>query len=263
MPILPPTSGPVPAQQPGGTCSLKALDVITMAMQEIGVLDAVDTPEGPEAATGLAKLNRMLDSWNADKRYVYNTQYNQYQIVPNLQPHTIGPVGATFQANQRPVLLVSAEIILNNVSPPIRYPLNLRDDIWWAQKSSYAVSGTLPTDVYYSPDWPNGSLYLWPVPQTAYLLELLTWTILSELQLSSTFCMPPGYMDAVVYSLAIALCPSFSVRASQELILLASKAIQRIQGNNVQAPRIGTRDAGVPTGQPNRPSFNYRTGSSR
>jgi hypothetical protein len=263
MPILPPTPGPVPAQKPGGTCSYKALDVIMQAMQEIGVLDPNETPTGPEGATGLLKLNRMLDSWNADGRYVYATVFQNFTITPNLQPHTIGPSG-TFAVNQRPTQLLAANIILNSGSPQaVRQPVQVRDEDWWASKSSYAVVSTFPTDVYYSADWPNGSLYLWPVPNTAYPLELEFLTVLEELQLNSAFCMPPGYMDAVVYSLAIALCPSFSVAPSQALMLLASKAIARIQGLNVTSPRIGTRDAGVPSGGKARPSFNWLTGQNR
>lgn len=264
MPVLPPNPNPIPAQLPGGTCSFKAIDIITQAMIEIGVLDPNETPTGPEANLVLIKLNRMLDSWNADKRYVYTVQFNQYPIVPNLQPHTIGPAsGATFQVNQRPVKLESCQLILNNVTPEIRYPMNVRDSVWWSQKSAFAVSGSLPTDVYYEPDWPNGSLFLWPVPTTNYLLELTTWTVLGELQLASIFCMPPGYMDAVVYSLAIALCPSFATQPSPALALLAAKAIERIQSANIKSPRLGTRDAGIPKAEPARPYFNYLTGTSR
>lgn len=261
-PVLPPVNPTVPSQKTGGTCSLKGLDIITQAMQEIGVLDPNQAPEGTEAATGLIKLNRMLDAWNADKRYVWTMVFNQYPITPNLQPHTIGPSG-TFNVNQRPVKLESAEIILNNVTPNIRYPINLRDDAWWAAKSAYAVSGSLPTDLYYSPDWPNGSLYLWPVPTVAYLLELQTWTLIDQVQLTTSMCLPPGYSDAIIYSLAISLCPAFAVQASRELLLLAKTAIDRIFSPNISSPRIGTRDAGVPQAQKHHATFNYRTGQSR
>jgi hypothetical protein len=260
MPILPPSTPAVPAQRPGGTCSLKALDIITQAMQEIGVLDPNETPTGPESNTGLIKLNRMLDSWNTDKRYVYSVEFDQFTIQPNIQPQTIGPSGMFFR-NQRPVKLESAQLILNNVTPNIRYPINVRDWEWWAAKSAFEVQANYPTDVYYDNAWPNGNLYLWPIPQTAYLLELVLWTLIDQVTLNESMCLPPGYSDAIIYQLAIALCPSFDVSASRELILLAKTAMDRIASPNIESPRMSTRDAGVPTtGQNNRTNWNYLTG---
>lgn len=262
-PIIPPIS-PVtpPSQQAGGTCSFRASDIVTMAMQEIGAIDPNENPTGPEMNAGLVKLNRLLDAWNADRRYIYTVNFSVFTLQPNLQPHTIGPTG-TFVVPQRPEKLVAANVLLNypgNTS--VRQPCNVRDADWWANKAAYAVVATFPTDVYYEPDWNNGSLFFWPVPNTAYPIELETWTVLAQLQLSSTFCMPPGYMDAVVYSLAEALCPSFGKEVSPTLDKLRTDAIRRIQYMNSTIPRMGTKDAGMPRGNPTRPYFNYLTGQS-
>lgn len=262
MPILPPAPGNTPSQLAGGTCSMKALDVITQALIEIAVIDPSETLSATEANTGLIKLNRMLDAWNADTRYVYANVFTQYTLVPNLQPHTIGPSGATFYAQQRPVKIVDANIILNGgvQNQQVRCPMNIRDYDWWANKRAYAVQGTLPTDIYYESDWPNGSMFLWVVPTVNYLLELVTWTILSQLQLTSTFCLPPGYLDAVVYSLAVALAPSYGRPVSPDLRELCRQAVQRIIGPNTAAPTIGTQDAGMPRGGKELPTFNWRSG---
>jgi len=210
------------------------------------------------------KLNRMLDSWNTDGKLVWTVNFQQYNIVPNLQPQTIGPgQGATYFAAQRPVKIVNANIILNpNTNNAIRQPLNLRDADWWANKRAFAVQGTLPTDLYYEPDWPNGSLYLWIVPTIAYLLELETWTVLSQLQLNSAFCLPPGYLDAVIYSLAEALCPSFAMPWTPGLEALKKVALRRIEGLNTASPLLQTSDFGVPKTRGMRSTFNYLTGLS-
>jgi hypothetical protein len=270
MPV--PLPAPIPPSSAiGGTSSFVGLDIIQQAMWEIGAIPPGETPSSQEAATGLIKLNRMLDLWNADGRYVYANQFIQNAMVPSLQPHTIGPgqpgppaVAATWYANQRPVKIVSAEIILNTVSPPIRYPCNVRDAQWWADKRSYAVQGTLPTDVYYEPDWPNGSLYIWPVTQVNYPMELQIWTLLNQIPLTGQkFSLPPGYLEAVVLSLAVSLCPSFEKPLDPTLASLAIRAVRTIQAPNTQAPRIATRDNGLPKEQAHRASFNSRTGSSR
>jgi hypothetical protein len=265
MPIVPIPGITPPASAPGGTSSFPAVDIITMALQEIGAIAIDETPQASEAATGLAKFNRLVDAWNADSRYIYGRTFNQYTIVPNLQPHTVGPTG-TFQTNQRPVKLWEANIILNSGTSPtqnIRYPMTVRDADWWANKRAYAVLGTLPTDVYYEPDFPNGLLFIWPVPSVAYLVELVTDTIINQVKLTDIISLPPGYLDALVYSLAISLVPSYEKQLDPALVELARMAIQRIQGPNTAAPRIGTKDAGIPSGRGQRASFNYLTGQSR
>jgi hypothetical protein len=236
-----------------------------MAMIEIGAIDPNEQVSGPESSTGLAKLNRMLDSWNVDGRYVYAVVFNNYVLTANLQPHTIGPTGVLV-VPQRPVKVLDANIILNpGGATAVRSPVSVHNGKqgaeWWAAKRAFAVTGTIVTDLYYEEDWQNGSLFLWPVPQNAQTLELETWTVLAQLQLTSSFCMPPGYMDAVVYSLAEALCPSFGKEVTLTLEKLKVDAVRRIQGLNTAAPLIATRDAGMP--QTQRPYFNYRTGLSR
>ena len=262
MPVNPIPPVTPPSQVAGGTCSFFALDIIKQAMQEVN-LTALDEPiSASDSQLGLAKLNRMIDSWNADGRFLYTVNFTQWPITPNLQPHTIGPTG-TWVVNQRPMKLVGAAIILNNVNPPIRYPMNVSDADWWENQRAYAVTGTLPTDVYYEPDWPNGSCFIWPVPITAYPMELETWTILNQVKLTDKICLPPGYLDAIILSLAVSLQPSFGQPPNALLIAMAQKAIQRIQAPNSAAPRIGTRDQGIPGNAANRAYFNYRSGMTR
>ena len=160
---------------------------------------------------------------------------------------------------------MDANIILNPGTGPnqIRQPLTIRDKDWWANKRAFAVATTLPTDLYYEPQWPNGSLYLWAVPTIAYPLELVTWNVIDQVQLTTSMCLPPGYSDAVIYSLAEALGPSFDVQLSPNLMELRRKAVQRIWGDNTASPLLGTNDIGIPRGGHERPYFNWRSGMSR
>lgn len=264
MPVLPPSSGgPVPAGLPNGTCSFKGIDIVQQAMVEMGAIDPNETPTGPEANTVLTKLNRLLDAWNADGKYIYAYQFLVAPLLTNTQPQTIGPTGNWMGVNQRPEKILNANVLLNypgNTS--IRQKVNIRDADWWANKSAYAVVATFPTDLYYEPDWNNGSLYLWPIPTVAYPLEIEVYTVLQQLQLTSVFCMPPGYMDAVVYSLAVSICPSFGKEVSPTLARLALLAERRIQAGNISSPRISTRDAGMANGESNRATWSYLTGQS-
>jgi hypothetical protein len=238
-------------------------DLINNALLEIGALAQGETPRAEESTFCLSKLNRLLDAWNARKLYVYAQHFVNYTLTPNLSPHTIGPTG-TFVVAQRPVSIEGAAIIINTTTPNVTNPLSLRDHDWWANERVKALANQLPSDLYYEPDWPNGSLFLWPVPTTAYGLELDTRTVLSTFpDLVTTFSLPPGYEDAVTFSLAESLIPSFQV-PPQIAVSVSSSAMRAralIQGPNSMAPLISTRDYGMPNkGSSNRTNWNYRTG---
>lgn len=164
-------------------------------------------------------------------------------------------------SSTRPAKIVDANLILNNVNPPVKQPLTIRDDDWWANNRIPTTPTSTPTDLYYSPQFPNGQIYLWPLPTVTYGLELEIWNNLSELSdLTSKFYLPQGYRDAITYSLAESLCPAFEKPISQDLAKLAANARMKIQGLNQPAPRIGTRDAGMPRSGRHRAGFNWLTG---
>jgi hypothetical protein len=249
---------------PGGSTSWKTIDIIKMAMVKIGVLDPLETPSAGDASSVLGDFNLMIDSFNADHRYIYAHQFITGTITPLLQPHLIGPTGTpTFVVNQRPVQIEGANILLNSPGPnTVRSKIHVHQDFgdWWESQRAPNIQSVIPTDMYYEPDWPNGSMFLWIVPQVAYPLELQLWVVLSQLGLFDSFSLPQGYLNAVVYSLAEHIAPSFDQIFGPNLIMLKNEALKKIWGPNLIAPRLGTRDAGIPSAhQGTRSNYNYRT----
>ena len=238
--------------------SVIAQELISQALEEIGVLAGEETAKPGDAAFGLKKLNRILDSWNARKINIFNYDFTEYPLTANLQPHTIGPTG-TFVVSSRPIEIPGAALVLTTSTPNVHCPLRIRDKDWWASQRIPGLASSIPSDLYYAPTVPNGSIYLWPKPDTAYKLKLETGTILAAVVLNTIMNLAPGYQDALTYTLALTLCPSFGKTADPLLLAMWQKAMQTIQGPNSKAPRISTRDFGMPSDGPG--DFDYRTGS--
>jgi len=235
--------------------------LVTDAYREIQVFGVGQTPDADTSDWAVRKLQRLLNLWNADSQTVWALTFLEETIVPNLNPSTIGPSGATFTVAQRPVKLYGANVILNNVSPVIRTPLTLRDWQWWQLQSVQAVTTTFPTDLYYSPDWPNGSIYLWPLPTIAYGLELVVANVLSDtLTISDTLDVPPGWQEALTLTLAEGLAGAYGAAIPPKLDWDARQARAIIFGDNDRVPLFATRDSGMTAHARSRPSFNYRTG---
>jgi hypothetical protein len=237
---------------------MTGLDHVTAALQELGVASAVDPLSAEDAAYGLAKLNRLINNWNAEREAVYATVFTTGLVfTPALSPHTIGPTG-TFVVTQRPVSIAGANVIVAGVKTPIR----MVDSQWWLAQTVPGTTSPYPTDLYYEPTWPNGSLFFWPVPTAANGLELMIRTVLASFTLPVNVTLPPGYDDAIDLTLAEDLAGPFQVPVSPLLVSKAREARARIFANNRRPiPRLTTWDAGMPGGD-RRDHFDYRSRGS-
>jgi hypothetical protein len=233
-------------------------------MQEIGALSPGETPSNEDQAWVLQKAQRLIDRYNAREPMIYNVNFTLFTLNPSanpLDPTTIGP-GGNFDANQRPVVIESIGLILDGGSG-VEIPLNRRDDDWWANNRIKGLTSTLPTDYYYSPSWPLGQIFFWPVPTASHQVRLQTREVLAELTAyNQSFTMPPAYWDLIVYELAISIGPSFEREASATLIGLWKAAIKAVQVNNISSPRLAN-DAPSQTNGAGRPDFNFLDGLTR
>ena len=256
----------VPGGVPGAGTNGPTLasDLIYMALRAAGVVKrAASGPSQSEYSDGLKLLNRLIDQWAARRVFAYNVDFSAYTLTPNHQPHLVGPglVSPDFDAT-RPVRIEAAALVLNTSTPNVDIPLNLRDDDWWASQRVKGLSTNVPTDLYYSPSHPNGSLYLWPVPSFAYGLRLEAWKVLTQCQdIATQIILPPGYEDALVWTLAERLCPVFGHPVTPEVREEARRARVAVLANNVKSPRTESADYG--TRGRSRGDFNYYTGGPR
>ena len=239
--------------------TVTSLAIITAAMQEIGALAPGETPSNEDQAWVLQKLQRLIDRYNARLPMIYNINFSTFTLQANHSPHTIGP-GADFDVNQRPVSIVTIGLVLPG---GVEIPINVRDQDWWANNRIKGLTSTLPTDAFYSPDWPIGQIYFWPIPKVAYQVIVQSRLVLTEVSdYVTSFSMPPAYWDAIVYELAISIGPSFEREAGATLIGLWKAAIKAVQVNNVASPRLSS-DAPSQTSGGGRSDFSFLTGMTR
>lgn len=231
---------------------------LTLALSEIRIARGGDVVSPDDMAQALALFNEYLDALNADGRALFTTAIPSFTLTANLQPHTIGLTGntPTFTVTiGRPVRILAANLILAN---NIRSALRIRDRQWWMSLRAPAITSSVPRDLYYAPDWPNGSIYLWPVPITAYGIELQTETLLAQVAATDSLDLPMGYQQALRLTLAELMAPSFGQKPSDATIVNGREARARVWGNNDVIPTLNTRDAGMPGGDGGY--FDYRTG---
>jgi hypothetical protein len=249
----------------GSSVTAKAADLIQSAGYEIGAFSPGEAIAAADALWALEVLQRIIDQWNAKRGLIYSVAFTAYNLVANLAPHTIGPTG-TFDtgpaANYRPVRISSASFVLNpGATNPVDLPIQMRDKDWWAANPLKSLSSSIITDLYYEPASPNGNLNFFPICNTNGVVRLEQWSSLAQaLTLQTGLGLVQGYWEALVTTLALALCPSFEKQPSPVLVQRQATAIKVIFENNDPAPRIETNTSMPGTAGSGRPDFNFLTG---
>lgn len=247
-----------------GLSSVTVNQLLLEAFIEIKAGRAMDALEPELLLWALGKVNRMFDKWNADPSARYSVGFASYTPTVSHQPHTIGPNSADWAVTQRPDKIYGANLILNTSTPAVRIPITVRDDHWWLNQSVQGLGSAIVTDLYYDPGWPNGNVYLWPIPTATYQIELMTDQLFGNLQMTDTLWLPFGYREAATLTLAELLAPgTVDAQVSSDLKTQARDARAVAFGNYMPARRIRTRDGGMPGGGSRRGGYLYRTGRTK
>ncbi len=152
-------------------------------------------------------------------------------------------------AGPRPEVILRMNLYMTSTSPtqPTRIPLSPISVEQWANISVIQITAVNVTTVfYYDPQFPQGVINVWP-PLNGNSLEIFTWGFLTPPTSLSTVVMePPGYQDAITYTLAARLWPmvthNIAANKVSHQFLLGQAKIARERVKFINAPRNKIRN---------------------
>jgi len=179
-----------------------ALTYISRAMRNIGALDTGEVPSADEAADFLVTLNGMIDAWRADRLFAFSIVIEEFPLIAGQQVYTMGP-GGNFNT-ARPVKIDRVSIVwLSNPQQPLELPIPYLTDRDWQNVPVKNIQTSLPTMVYDDGNFPLRNLSYWGIPSQLVNTRIYSWQqLLAFPDLQTDITMPPGYQEAVQYSLA-------------------------------------------------------------
>lgn len=186
-----------------------ALDIITDALNRIGVYAAGETLSDADAQQGLAALNDVLDSWSNQSLACYAIQEQSFALQVGVSAYTIGP-GGMFNGT-RPLRILDApgRCYLQDQNQT-NYPIQVVQRDQWNLIGTRNIDSNIPDTVFYDPQYPLGVLNFFPTPNISYNVFFDSYLQLADLAtLYTTLALPPGYSRALKTNLALELWSYF------------------------------------------------------
>jgi hypothetical protein len=177
--------------------SMTALDMVTNAMIELGLLSSGDTPTASELEDGITRLNSMLKSWQLQGPDLWREEDVSVTVTANTTPTTL-------DATIRDVF--SARFIGTNYERV----LAKWERVEYLELPVKNTAGD-PVVFYVSRQRDDLLLYVWPVPTSDTTLKLDAERIVNTVTAGTDeIDVPQHAYEAVWVNLAARLIPMFN-----------------------------------------------------
>jgi len=232
---------------------VKAQAIINGALRAIGVAAAGYDPTAEEAADGLAALNSLLQSWQAEGLTVPFRAWDAFALTIGTASYTWG-TGETLNAAP-PVRVEDGTAYLSDANATDT-PVALMGAGEWSRMASKSVSGR-PGRIYVEYSDPVAVEFDF-APDQAYTLHVQSLKAFTAFAaLTSEDTVPDEYLPALKWNLAVDLAPEYGKDPSVTVATRARSTKNAILGLAfARRPPISTVDKGLLPG----PQFNINTG---
>lgn len=218
---------------PSPTTAIKIIRGALGVTNSVGV-DQVLTAD--ETALGVEVFNDILEQWSTDSLSLWGQADQTFMTVPGQKTYAIGPTGDW--VGDRPVNIsedaytvlpvgdaTPTSFVCSSLSRQQYNDIAVKD-----QQNNFAMR------YWYTADFPNGTLILWPVPSVAAPFTFSSSRILTPItNAGAIISFPPGYAKAFKWVLAVELAPYFGKQASDDVKSIARDAYASIKRANKEA----------------------------
>lgn len=230
-------------------------DIINKSLKLIGVLAQGESGTADQLADGLESLNDMLESWSTENLIIHKEVTEDFSLVAAQQTYTMG-TGGDFNTT-RPVEIINMTWQDDSVSPVLELPIEVITQKIWKYTQLKGTSSNIITHAYVNYGDSLVTLKFWPVPSAARKVSITAQKVLTTYtSLSTAIALPPGYLRALKYNLALEVAPEYGVDASPRVDRIASLAKSNIKRQNIKPRTVGSEIARLQS----KGAFDYRTG---
>jgi hypothetical protein len=219
--------------------------ICTQALRKIRVLAAGETIETADCTEVSDELRRMLDAWRLENLMIVSTNIESFDLDSSKNTYTIYDDPAADFETPRPVAVLSATL---RDGSGRGWPLAPMTSQEWSESSSRSIQAQ-PSRFYYHAAHPIASVRLDAMPDTAWPTIELTMDGPFEISTveedwDDAIVLAPGYENAIIYNLAVAVHEDFGVPLPKTTGALAMGHKKLIKRANFEVPTLDTDEIG-------------------
>jgi len=225
-------------------------EVIESALRKSGAIAAGETPTAEDMAAGLSVLQDLLAEWVSGGLSIPVTHLQTITLVIARNSYTVGENGAPDLNTVRPEQIPEAFVKAGGYD----YPIEIIGERAYQSFFNKTTPGR-PEYLWYKPSSPNGTIYVYPTPDTADELWILSIKPFAEPEnltdeLLDNLSIPRNYHNPLVWNLAVDLAPEFGLEASPTAVaravqgysmIVSLNAARRVQPVSLEIPGISDR----------------------
>lgn len=213
----------------------RVLELINDSLVTVKALAVGETAPASMTTDALTKFNEVLEALSIQDLTIFTNLATTIPLVAGVANYTVGPTGGTVAA--RPQDIKAAFVTLNGFDFPVIEH----------STEEYALIGLknqpgLPEWLIYNPDYPNGTITLWPVPYLDSTLTIYTnKTFTAAATLFDIVDLPPGYRKMIRLMLAWELLSDYPGMTQAEIVKLdgdTKQAIALVKRANDDNPEV-------------------------
>jgi hypothetical protein len=197
-----------------------AQTLIKGALRAIGVVATGETPSAAEMQDGLEALQLMLRGWSAHNIRLYYTKQESLALS-GAESYTIGSGGSLDTV--RPSSIRGAWTSDG--------PVQIVDEGWYRKVRASSLSGGPVGYLWYSPEYPLGKLYPWPMATATLYVDSLK-PLTDPATITTDVSFPPEYDEAIKWNLAVRLAPEYGKEIGATIASLALSSLMGLQSRN-------------------------------
>jgi uncharacterized membrane protein len=206
-------------------------DIINRSLKTLGILAQGETATAEQMADGLVSLNDMLDSWSTENLHIYKYVTEEFNFVGGQISYQMGS-GLDFDTT-RPIEIINLTFKDNAVSPANELPIKIMPQEQYQYQANKENESIYPTHVYINYLETYAELKFWPRPAASKAVSITSYKPLTTYaSLSTNIELPPGYLVALRYNLAIEQAPEYNIEPPSTVVMRARETKANIKRQN-------------------------------
>lgn len=201
--------------------------LVSAALKQLRVIRPGATAGTDDLATGLEQLGLMLGAFSAEDLAVPFITWGTFPMTSGTETYTIGATGDVVAT--RPEHIWRAYI---EDDGGLSHFLRVLDERAYMQIRIKGVAGP-PSALWYNPTVPNGTLKLYPIPNTG---DVLTYSHVAPFTepalIGDTVTIPRNYDAPVMWNLALWLSGVYGIPPPPVVVAMAEKGKRDLIGLN-------------------------------